>query len=139
MLNLTPARSGLLQPALGRSGATSDPAAAFTDPLGGAALAPGPAGSLRTLTPTPTPDPDPDPAVLALSKAGETLALLERVWPPTCARRTHLCEQLAETHQRRRHDGVPEIRGRKQHPSNLQVNELQRKCNHTNQSRGNEV
>lgn len=40
---------------------------------------------------------------------------------------TYLGEQLAQAQQRRRDDRVPEVRGREQHPSNLQVNELERR------------
>lgn len=47
---------------------------------------------------------------------------------------TYLGEQLAQAQQRRRDDRVPEVRGREQHPSNLQVNELERKA--TTQIRG---
>lgn len=47
---------------------------------------------------------------------------------------TYLGEQLAQAQQCRRDDRVPEVRGREQHPSDLQVNELERKA--TTQIRG---
>ena len=47
---------------------------------------------------------------------------------------TYLGEQLAQAQQRRRDDRVPKVRGWEQHPSNFQVNELERQA--TTQIRG---
>lgn len=54
-------------------------------------------------------------------------------------RRTYLGKQLAQAHQSGRHHGVPEVRGREQHPSNFQVNELGRKWNHQDYRAGDAV